>query len=198
MCQYILAGPIDAEAVAAFFQALAPAELDVYAQALAARRETADAMLRAQAQQVERLRYRAALAERQFDQVDPDNRLVAAELERRWEEALRDARQAETALAKAQAENGDAPVVINDKLRAAFTDAGRRLPELWRESALTTARKKALLRCLIDKVVIHRAAPDTIHMRIVWRGGRQRTRCARAGRLARRAVAAQGDGGPHP
>lgn len=171
VCQYILAGPIDAEAVAAFFQALAPAELDVYAQALAARRETADVMLRAQAQQVERLRYRAALAERQFDQVDPDNRLVAAELERRWEEALRDARQAETALAKAQAENGDAPVVINDKLRAAFTDAGRRLPELWRESALTTARKKALLRCLIDKVVIHRAAPDTIHMRIVWRGG---------------------------
>jgi len=171
VCQYILAGPIDAEAVAAFFQALAPAELNAYAQAVTARRETADAMLRAQAQQVERLRYRAALAERQFDHVDPDNRLVAAELERRWEEALHDARQAETALAKAQAENREAPVMINDELRAAFTDASRQLPELWRGSVLTTARKKALLRCLIDKVVIHRAAPDTIHMRIVWRGG---------------------------
>ena len=170
VCQYIPAGPIDAEAVAAFFQALAPVELGVYAQAVTARRDTADAMLRAQAQQVERLRYRAALAERQFDQVDPDNRLVAAELERRWEDALRDARQAETALAKAQAENGDAPAVIDDKLRTAFTDAGRRLPELWRGS-VTTARKKASLRCLVDKVVIHRAAPDTIHMRIVWRGG---------------------------
>jgi len=130
VCQYILAGPIDAEAVAAFFQALAPAELDAYAQAVTARRETADAMLRAQAQQVERLRYRAALAERQFDHVDPDNRLVAAELERRWEEALRDARQAETALAKAQAENREAPVMINDELRAAFTDASRQLPGL--------------------------------------------------------------------
>ena len=72
---------IDAEAAAAFFEALAPAELDAYAQAVTARRETADAMLRAQAQQVQRLRYRAALAERQFDQVDPDNRLVAAELD---------------------------------------------------------------------------------------------------------------------
>src|SRR4051794_21276236 len=38
-------------------------------------------------------------------------------------------------------------------------------------SALTTARKKALLRCLIDKLVIHRSAPDTIRMRLVWRGG---------------------------
>jgi DNA invertase Pin-like site-specific DNA recombinase len=171
VCQYILAGPIDAEAVAAFFKALAPAELDAYARAVAIRREADGAVLRAQAQQVERLRYRATLAERQYDQVDPDNRLVAAELERRWEEALRDLRQAEAALAKARTELGEARVTVDDNLRAAFADAGRRLPELWRGSALTAARKKALLRCLIDKVVIHRSAPDNIHVRIVWRGG---------------------------
>ena len=85
-------------------------------------------MLRAQAQQVERLRYRAALAERQYDQVDPDNRLVAAELERRWEETLRDLRQAEAALDTARAGIGEASVPIDDGLRAAFTDASRRLP----------------------------------------------------------------------
>ena len=84
VCQSIPAGPIDAAAVDAFFRALAPAELDAYARAVATRREADEAVLRAQAQQVERLRYRAALAERQYDQVDPDNRLVAAELERRW------------------------------------------------------------------------------------------------------------------
>src|SRR5689334_17389242 len=171
VCQHIPAGPIDAEAVAAFFKALAPAELDAYARAVAIRREADGAVLRAQAQQVERLRYRATLAERQYDQVDPDNRLVAAELERRWEEALRDLRQAEAALAKARTELGEARVTVDDNLRAAFADAGRRLPELWRGSALTAARKKALLRCLIDKVVIHRSAPDNIHVRIVWRGG---------------------------
>jgi DNA invertase Pin-like site-specific DNA recombinase len=171
VCQYVLAGPIDAEAAAAFFKALAPAELDAYARAVAIRREADGAVLRAQAQQVERLRYRATLAERQYDQVDPDNRLVAAELERRWEEALRDLRQAEAALAKARTELGEARVTVDDNLRAAFADAGRRLPELWRGSALTAARKKALLRCLIDKVVIHRSAPDNIHVRIVWRGG---------------------------
>jgi DNA invertase Pin-like site-specific DNA recombinase len=171
VCQYIPANPIDAKAVAAFFEALAPAELDAYARAVATRREADGAMRQAQAQQVERLRYRAALAERQFDQVDPDNRLVASELERRWEEALRDLRQAEAALAKARAEDGEVAATLDADLRAAFVDAGRRLPELWRGAVLTTAQKKALLRCLIDKVVIHRARPDSIHTRIVWRGG---------------------------
>ena len=78
-----------------------------------------------------------------YDQVDPDNRLVAAELERRWEETLRDLRQAEAALDTARAGIGEASVPIDDGLRAAFTDASRRLPELWHGSALTTARKKA-------------------------------------------------------
>src|SRR3954466_3860281 len=95
VCQSIAAGPIDAEAVGAFFEALAPAELDAFARAAATRREADGASLRAQAQQVERLRYRATMAERQYDQVDPDNRLVAAELERGWKETLRDLRQAE-------------------------------------------------------------------------------------------------------
>jgi len=171
VCQYIPANPVDAKAVAAFFEALAPAEIDAYARVVASQREAGDAMLRAQAQQVERLRYRAALAERQFDQVDPDNRLVASELERRWETALRDLRQAEAALAKARTEASEDAVPLDADLRAAFSDVGRRLPELWHSATLTTAHKKALLRCLIDKVVIHRTKPDIIHARIVWRGG---------------------------
>jgi hypothetical protein len=51
-------------------------------------RQTEVATGGAQAQQVERLRYHAALAEWQFEQVDPDNRLVASPLESRWEEPL--------------------------------------------------------------------------------------------------------------
>ena len=69
----------------AFFEAVAPAELDAWEQAQASQQHAAAALDRAEAQQVERLRYQALLAERQFNRVDPDNRLVAAELERRWE-----------------------------------------------------------------------------------------------------------------
>jgi hypothetical protein len=48
---------------------------------------------------------------------------------------------------------------------------GKKLPGVWRQGMLTQQNKKALLRCLIDKVVIHRLAPDRVQARIVWRGG---------------------------
>jgi hypothetical protein len=135
------------------------------------RRQADTATARAQAQQVERLRYRVALAERQFEQVDPDNRLVAAELEHRWEQSLRDLRQAEAALATTQPLPVAANTALSDEVRAAFADLGKQLPQLWQGSLLSTARKKALLRCLIEKVVIHRVTRDVVHTRIVWRGG---------------------------
>src|SRR3954453_10542959 len=95
LCQHLSADPIDVRVVAAFFAAVGPAELETWERACAARRQTEEALDRAEAQQVERLRYQALLAERQFTRVDPDNRLVAAELEHRWEVALRELRRAE-------------------------------------------------------------------------------------------------------
>lgn len=169
MCQHLPADPIDARVVEAFFEAVAPAELDAWEQAQAARHDAAGALDRAEAQQVERLRYQALLAERQFNRVDPDNRLVAAELERRWEVALRDLRQAEEALARRRAA-GAQPPDLTAAERAAFCALAPRLPELWRQPGVTRAHKKALLRCLIDKVVMRRAT-DCVQLRIVWRGG---------------------------
>ena len=52
-----------------------------------------------------------------------------------------------------------------------LSDIGPRLPEFWDAGLLQTAQKKSLLRSLIDKVVIHRLAPDQIQARVVWRGG---------------------------
>ncbi|MFH0303320.1 recombinase family protein [Bradyrhizobium sp. 31Argb] len=98
LCQYLPADPIDAQVVAAFFAAIAPAEVEAWKRALNAWLQTDEALDRAEEQQVERLRYQALLAERQYNRVDPDNRLIAAELERRWERALRELRQAEEAL----------------------------------------------------------------------------------------------------
>ena len=169
MCQHLPADPIDARVVDAFFEAVAPAELDAWEQAQAARHNAAGALDRAEAQQVERLRYQALLAERQFNRVDPDNRLVAAELERRWEVALRDLRQAEEALARRRVA-GAQPPDLTAAERADFCALAPRVPELWRQPGVTRAHKKALLRCLIDKVVMRRAT-DCVQLRIVWRGG---------------------------
>src|SRR6185312_8423195 len=95
VCQNLPADPIDAHVVEAFLDALSPVNLDLYDRAVAALRQDDEQVGRAQKQQLERLRYQARLAERQFNQADPDNRLVAAELERRWEAALRELKDAE-------------------------------------------------------------------------------------------------------
>ena len=170
VCQYIPADALDQAVVQAFFQVLSPAELAVYDQALAARDATTQTTRHAQEQQLTRLRYEAALAQRQYNQVDPDNRLVAAELERRWEVALVALKQAEDALAQPQPQT-NLPRALPADLKAALLALGQKLPDLWAQPVLSTKTKKALLRCLIDKVVVHRATPDCLEARIVWKGG---------------------------
>jgi DNA invertase Pin-like site-specific DNA recombinase len=171
VCQYVPADPVDARVVAAFFAALSPLELDMYTQAMAAQRQHTERLAAAHQQQVERLRYEAALCERQFRRVDPDNRLVAAELERRWEAALRALQMAEVASTQRVPQTDPLEGALPPELRAAFLDIGRTLPDLWQTEVLSQVQRKALLRCLIDKVVVHRAPRDTVQTRIVWKGG---------------------------
>lgn len=169
VCQYLPADAIDAKVLDAFFAALSPVELDAYSAAVVAHTRAHSAVTQAQTQQLQRLQYQAALAERQFLQVDPDNRLVAAELERRWEQALNELRQAETHMAEAPPTSGEIDD-ISPELREAFTALGQRLPAIWHEGVLTREQQKSLLRCLIDKVVVHRSASDCLSLRIVWKG----------------------------
>jgi hypothetical protein len=171
VCQRVPADPIDAQVVQAFFQALSPIELDAYESSLQAQQNADLSIKQAQEQQLKRLRYEANLAQRQYNQVDPDNRLVAAELERRWEAALVALKQAEESFALEQ-HTALTPASLPEELKAAFTSIGQKLPQIWnQENLLSTPKKKALLRCLIDKVVIRRTAPDQVQTRIVWQGG---------------------------
>jgi DNA invertase Pin-like site-specific DNA recombinase len=172
VCQYIPADAVDARVVQAFFQALSPVELDAYARAVTAQKERDAQVDRAHQQQLERLRYEAALAQRRFNLVDPDNRLVAAELEKQWEATLSALKQAEEAYTHHQQQQQPAaPLALSEELKAAFTAIGQKLPQLWDQKLLTRQNKKALLRCLIDKVVIHRSPRDCVQVRIVWKGG---------------------------
>jgi DNA invertase Pin-like site-specific DNA recombinase len=175
ICQRIASQPIDDFVVQAFFQALSPVELEVYEQTLKSQAETAKQIQQAQQQQLERLRYQADLAQHQYNQVDPDNRLVAAELEKRWEAALVTLKEAEGRLEKDLQQTPNLPP-LSPELKAAFAQIGQKLPEIWgQEEILSTPKKKALLRCLIDKVVVHHLAPDKIQTRIVWKGGETTT-----------------------
>jgi DNA invertase Pin-like site-specific DNA recombinase len=170
-CQYIRAPRIDAAVADAFLTALAPAELAALSRARKAQHQM-DAALRTSAErQLQRKRYAAALAERQFNRVDPDNRLVADELERRWEAALKEVRAAEEALAQRAAPQAVAPIAIGKAVNSKVVALAGRLPQLWESETTTDAQRKALLRCLIEKVVLDRGERDIAMVRIVWRGG---------------------------
>jgi hypothetical protein len=175
VCQYIAADPVDTRVVDAFFQALSPVELDVYAQALAKRQQQAERIAQAYAQHLERLRYEAAYCERQFRHVDPAHRHVAAELEHAWEGALQALKQAEAAEKQRTQASTPPANALPPALQVAFHAIGQHLPALWATDVLSQAQRKVLLRCLIDKVVLQRARRDQIHTRIVWRGGETTT-----------------------
>ena len=168
VCQTVPADPIDRQVLRWFFEALSVAEIDLSARALEVADVRRDELLKAQRQQVERLRHEAHLAQRQYRHSEPENRLVTAELERRWEQALQALKQSEEQLAS-QARHAGCWAIPADLLEV-LRHLGPRLPELWEQSPITWPQKKALFRCLVDKVVLQRAG-DRVRTRLVWRGG---------------------------
>jgi len=169
VCQRIPGDAIDDQVVAWFFEALSVAEIDVAADALRTTDAEHEKIVAARQQEVERLHYESQLAERQFMKSDPDNRLVTGELERRWEESLRQFKDAQQQLA--QEETSAPSYIIPEDVLQMLRDVGPQLSELWNAKLLKTSQKKSLLRSLIEKVVIHRLSPDQVQTRVVWQGG---------------------------
>ena len=155
VCQRIPGDPIDNYVVPLFLSAFSSVELDLHDKVVENSRRERDEVLRSHQQQLDRLRYQARLAERQFNQSDPDNRLVTAELERRWEQALRDLKVAEEAFDRQRQQCPDV-LPLDATTRKALENVGRNLPELWTSNRISQQQKKVLLRSLLDKVVIHR------------------------------------------
>jgi hypothetical protein len=147
---------------------LQPAEIDALERVSARQGEHHQELLCHLGQEVTRLEYAARRAERQYNAVDPENRLIAATLEKRWEVTLEELEQASGRLAKAQAQ-APHPAPIPAELREAFADVGRRLPEVW--PRLSAEGKKSLLRTLVEGVNLAREDNGLVQVRIVWRGG---------------------------
>jgi hypothetical protein len=167
-CQFLSGGPIDTVVVEEFFAVLKPAAIDALERVSANQASHHAEVIRHLEQDVQRLEYAAARAQRQYDRVDPDNRLIAATLEKRWEAALAELEQARGRLADAQARS-PRPAAIPADLRAAFTDVGRRLPEVW--PRLSNEARKDLLRTLVAGVNLTRGDGGVAVVRVVWSGG---------------------------
>jgi DNA invertase Pin-like site-specific DNA recombinase len=167
-CQRVTAEPIDEHVASLFLDALAPAELDVYSRALALLQQEAEFGRKAREQQIDRLRYQAQLAERQFNRSDPDNRLVTAELERRWELALRELHAAEEEQRCQAALDSES---LSTETQRLLGEAVQKITSLWKANELSLSQQKALVRCLVEKVVVQRLPGAIVQVRIVWKGG---------------------------
>ena len=168
-CLYAPRVNVDAAAIEAFFEAIRPAELDLLEAALQSQSADRERLLEHHRDNVKAARYEARLAEKRYRSVDPENRLVAGELEKGWEGALRALAEAEEAAERFERERPRTD--LDPTLRAQLADLGKRLPELWDGGRLSAEHKKELLRSLIRGAILSRPHSDTTEIRIVWISG---------------------------
>jgi excisionase family DNA binding protein len=115
--------------------------------------------------ELQQARYEASLAERRYAACDPDNRLIAAQLEKSWEEALR---RVETCQARLKA----VKVVDEATVAPDFANLAQDLDAAWNAPGVTMRARQQLLRALVADVIVDvdEVARDII-LTIHWRGG---------------------------
>ena len=117
--------------------------------------------------ELEAAHYSARRAEKQYEATDPDNRLVASELERRWNEALQKVQQLEMRIEEVLRERQDVPAT-----REEFEALAGDLEAVWRHPETDARLKKRIVRTLIEEVVVDVAGQAGEIIAVIhWKGG---------------------------
>jgi excisionase family DNA binding protein len=116
---------------------------------------------------LEQARFEAARAHRQYDEVDPSNRLVAGELERRWNERLLNVHALEEQLTQ----HDTSPIIsLSSQDRDRLLALGRDLSRVWDSVGTSIETRKKIIRLLIEEIMVDVVA-DKIELVIHWHGG---------------------------
>jgi DNA invertase Pin-like site-specific DNA recombinase len=170
-CQSLSGRALDALVAGLMLEALQPATLDVNLQLLEDLELERAALHRQWRQRLERARYEAERARRQYDAVEPENRLVARTLEQRWEEAL----SAELRL-KADYDRflAEQPRSLTPDEQAAIRRLAEDIPALWTAPTTTAADRQAIARLMLERVVVTVAGTsEQVAVVCHWAGGVQ-------------------------
>lgn len=158
---------VDAAVAAETLRLLAPLGIEAALRAIEARVADAGEARRQIELALTQARYEADLARRQYDAVDPANRLVAAELEHRWNDRLAEVRRLEEALAAKQAARPEAP---SAEERTRLVALGADLEAAWHHPGATAQTRKRILRAAVAEIVA-KVADDAIELVVHWQGG---------------------------
>ncbi|MDE2075077.1 MAG: recombinase family protein [Alphaproteobacteria bacterium] len=166
-CQEVRALGVDAEVERLTLEALTPDRLALAIAALGELENEARVLERQWSLKRERARYEAERARRQYDAVEPENRLVARSLERVWEDKLRQAEQTDSEYESWRREQ---PVSLAAADRAQIISLGEDLPRLW--NLATVVERKQILRLIVKEVILDRRHESgQVLLRIVWQTG---------------------------
>ncbi len=172
-CQQVSGACLDRFVKEWVLEALRPAALELSLEAAKNLQHERDDLDRLWRQRLERAEYEAERAGKQYRLVDPENRLVARQLEREWEEKLaaREKLQEEYhRFEHAQAR------VLSEEEREAIRALARDIPALWEAPTTTTADRKEIIRQVVDRVVIEaEGESERVGVCIEWAGGAART-----------------------
>jgi hypothetical protein len=152
-----------------FLSAVTPAQVEIALHALD-EYETEQAEARRQRQmQIEHAEYEVELASRRYEAADPMNRLVASELEARWEQTLRQRDQLKRDAEELERRT-DQPLGAADRVRV--RQMATDLKTVWHASTTTMTDRKALLRFLVRRVYLDGVSdPAQIRITVEWHTG---------------------------
>jgi DNA invertase Pin-like site-specific DNA recombinase len=169
VCQGLAGRVLDDLVAAQILAALEPAALELSMAAADDVQQERARLHRNWQQQVERARYQAERARRQYDAVEPENRLVVRELERRWEEAMKEQRRREEEYARF---GRNQPAGLSAGEREQIRALAQDLPALWHAPATTAADRQRIVRLLVEEVTVTvRGVSEWVDVTIRWQGG---------------------------
>jgi hypothetical protein len=120
-------------------------------------------------QTLQRAQYEVDLAQRRYQAVDPAPRLVASTLERHWEQALREQRQLQEDYERFSQQS---PAGLSEQERVRSLPLASDIPALWHSPQTTNKDRQAIVRCLLERVVVQ--VPPTseyVEVTLQWVGG---------------------------
>jgi excisionase family DNA binding protein len=138
---------------------------------------------------IRQVQFEVVRARRQYDAVDPENRLVAGELERRWNERLIQLHDLERQLDNPASQQQRKPSVQE---RARLMGLGEDLTRAWNSSGVSVETRKQIIRLLIKEIIVD-IADDTLDLVIHWQGGDHTGMTVKKNRIGRTRWAVEAD-----